>query len=333
MPSANSARVVLTDFIHDDLSFERAVLGDLATVEALEARSEAELVGRVEDADVLIVFHEIAITQTTINRLDRCRLIVRAGVGVDNVDGAAARQRGIALANVPDYGSEEVADTAIALTLSLTRGTHVMNSRTRAGEGPWSYEQAAPLQRLRGRVFGIIGLGRIGSAAALRAKALGMDVVYYDPYKPDGYDKSLGIRRAETLDELLRQSYVVSIHCPATEETRGMINAETIALLPRGAYLVNTARGTIVDTTAIPQMIASGQLAGAGLDVLPTEPPDENHPLIRAWRDPSHPAHHRVVINPHAAFYSVQGLEDMRTKTAEAAKRVILGQPLRNVVN
>lgn len=333
MPSANSARVVLTDFIHDGLSLERAVLGDLATVEALEARSEAELVGRVEDADVLIVFHEIAITQTTINRLDRCRLIVRAGVGVDNVDGTAARRRGIALANVPDYGSEEVADTAIALTLSLTRGTHVMNSRTRAGEGPWSYEQAAPLQRLRGRVFGIVGLGRIGSAAALRAKALGMDVVYYDPYKPDGYDKSLGIRRAETLDELLRQSYVVSIHCPATEETRGMINAKTIALLPRGAYLVNTARGTIVDTTVIPQMIASGQLAGAGLDVLPTEPPDENHPLIRAWRDPSHPAHHRVVINPHAAFYSVQGLEDMRTKTAEAAKRVILGQPLRNVVN
>ncbi|RMF89916.1 MAG: C-terminal binding protein, partial [Planctomycetota bacterium] len=172
-------RVVLTDFIDDDLAIERRILQDVAEVEALAKHRESELTGLVEDADVLIVFHELCLTQATIDRLRRCRLIVRAGVGIDNVDGEAARRRGIPLANVPDYGSEEVADTAIGMALALARGIHLLNSRLKRGHGPWSYEQAVPIARLRGRVFGIVGLGRIGTAAACRAKALGMDVVFY----------------------------------------------------------------------------------------------------------------------------------------------------------
>ncbi len=151
-------------------------------------------------------------------------------------------------------------------------------------------QEAAPLTRLRGSVFGIVGLGRIGTAAALRAKAVGMDVCYYDPYKPDGYDKSLGIRRCETLDELLASALVVSLHCPLTEETRHLMRAETIAMMRPGSYLVNTARGDVVDTSAIPAALASGQLAGAGIDVLQREPPAADDPLIVAWRDPEHPA-------------------------------------------
>ena len=190
-----------------------------------------------------------------------------------------------------------------------------------------------PLVRLRGRVFGVIGLGRIGTAAALRAKALGMDVVFYDPYKPDGYDKALGVRRVETLIELLGEALVASVHCPLTDETHHMIDAAAIAQMPRGSYLVNTARGAIVDTLALPEALASGQLAGVGLDVLETEPPPDDHPLVVAWRDPDHPAHHRLIVNPHAAFYSEQGLLDIRVKTAEACRRALWGQPLRNVVN
>jgi D-3-phosphoglycerate dehydrogenase/C-terminal binding protein len=208
-----------------------------------------------------------------------------------------------------------------------------MNSRLRAGLGNWTYEQTAPLARLRGRVFGVIGLGRIGSAAALRAKALGMDVVFYDPLKPDGYDKALGIRRVETLDELLQESIIVSIHCPLTDETRAMIDAAAIAKMPRGSYLVNTARGAIVDTAAVPDALARGRLAGAGLDVLPVEPPPADDPLMAAWRDPDHPAHHRLIVNPHAAFYSEEGLLDIRTKAAGACLRALTGKPLRNVVN
>lgn len=330
---AKTHHVVLTDFIRDDLEPERQVLGDIADVSALGARNEQELIGRIEEVDAIVLFHEIVLTRRTIERLRRCKVIVRAGVGYDNVDHALARQRGIPVANVPDYGSEEVADTAIAMMLALTRGVHLMNSRLRSREGPWSYLQVVPLARLRGSVFGVIGLGRIGTAAALRAKALGMDVLFYDPYKPDGYDRALGIRRAETLEQLLAQSLVVSVHCPATDETRRMIDAAAIARMPRGSYLVNTARGTIVDPRAVADAILSGHLAGAGIDVYEHEPPGADDPLLMAWRDPKHPAHHRLILNPHAAFYSEAGLLDMRLKAAEACRRAILGLPLRNVVN
>ncbi|MFH1920261.1 MAG: C-terminal binding protein [Planctomycetota bacterium] len=326
-------RVVITDFLTGDLEPEREVLGDVAEVTAFGALSEEELVGRIEEADAIILYHQMTLRRPTLERLTRCKLIVRGGVGVDNVDRQFARQRGIPVANVPDYGSEEVADTALAMTLALCRGTHLLNSRLRAGEGPWSHEQAAPIARLRGRVFGVIGLGRIGTAAALRAKAFGMDVLFYDPYKPDGYDKALGARRAETLRELLAESLVVSLHCPLTDETRHMIDAAAVAQMPQGSYLVNTARGEVVDTRPLPEAIASGQLAGVGLDVLETEPPSDDDPLVVAWRDPGHPAHHRLILNPHAAFYSEEGLMDIRRKTAEACRRAVLGEPLRNVVN
>ncbi len=326
-------QVVITDFIHDDLTIERAALGGVAEVTALGAHGERELVGRVEAARAIIIYHEVCLSQETIERLGDCKLIVRGGVGVDNVDLAAARARGIDVANVPDYGSEEVADTAIAMTLALTRGVHVLNSRLRAGDPDWTHRPAAPLERLRGRAFGVVGLGRIGTAAALRAKALGMQVVFYDPYKPDGYDKALGVRRVESLDELMTESLVVSLHCPLTDETRHMIDAAAIERMAPRSYLVNTARGGVVDTGAVAPAIASGRLAGAGLDVLPNEPPAENDPLIAAWRDPGHPAHHRLIVNSHAAFYSEEGFADLRRKAAEACRRAIEGKPLRNVVN
>ncbi len=326
-------KLVLTDFINDDLAPEKGIIGDLADVIACNAFHEDELIGRIEDADAIMLFHNLALSRKTIERLECCKLIVRCGVGFDNVDRLFARSRGIPVANIPDYGTEDVADTAIGMMLGLTRGIAFMNSRLREDQGPWMYTQAAPLRRLRGRTLGIVGLGRIGSAVALRAKALGMEVLFYDPYKPDGCDKSLGVRRVESLDELLAQSYVVTLHCPLTDETRHLIDARTLARMRPGAYLVNTARGAIVDTAAIPSAIQSGQLGGAAIDVLEREPPPPEHPLVRAWRDPAHPAFHRVILNPHAAFYCEEGLNDMRTKGAEACRRALLGLPLRNIVN
>ncbi len=325
-------RVVITDFLTDDLTPERAILGELADVAAINAFKESDLAGKIEDADTVMLYHNVTITATTIGRLRNCKLIVRCGVGYDNVDRVFARTRGIPVANVPDYGTEEVADSAIGMMLALTRGIHFYDTRLRRG-GPYSYTDGAPLFRLRGRVFGVIGLGRIGTATALRAKALGMDVAFFDPYKPDGYDKALGVRRVEALTQLLAQSHVLSLHCPLTDETRHIIGAEQIARMPRGSYLVNTARGACVDATAIPAAIRSGQLAGAAIDVLPHEPPPDDHPLLIAWRDPSDLCHDRVIVNPHAAFYSEEGLRDMRVKGAEACRRALLGEPLRNVVN
>lgn len=330
---ARPFRVVITDFICDAIQPETRILGDLAEVVALDAHAEDELTGRIEDADAIMLYHNLGLSARTIQRLKHCKLIVRCGVGYDNVDGTAARQCGIPVANVPDYGSEEVADSAIGMMLALTRGIAFLNSRLRAGEGPWFYTQVAPLNRLRHRAFAIVGLGRIGTSAALRAKSLGMDVAFYDPYKPDGYDKALGIRRVENLSDLLAEAFVLSLHCPLTQETARLVNAETLAKMPAGSYLVNTARGGIVDSAAVAAAIESGRLAGAGIDVLDQEPPPPDDPLIKAWRDPEHPAYHRVLINPHSAFYSEEGLLDMRIKGAEACRRALCKQPLRNVVN
>lgn len=331
--SSKLARVMITDFINDDLRIEKEVLDGLAEVSCLDAASEADLVGHVETADALMMYHNISLSAETIARLANCKVIVRCGVGFDNVDHSFARSRGIPVCNVPDYGTEEVADTAIGMLLTLARGIHQFNHRLQRQRSPWMYTIAQPLFRLRGRVFGIVGLGRIGIATAARAKALGMDVRFYDPFIADGYDKAVGVTRVETLAELLAVSHVLSIHCPLNSSSQNMINADTLALLPRGSYLINTARGGVVDVSAIPDALASGQLAGAGIDVLAEEPPADNNPLLRVWNDVTHPAHEKLIINPHAAFYCEEGLADMRRKGAESVRRVLTGQLLRNVIN
>jgi len=307
----------------------------VASVTALDAHREDEIIHTLTDADAIVLYHNLSIGQRVIERLSRCKLIVRCGVGYDNVDYAFARMRGIDVANVPDYGTEEVADSAIGLTLALTRGIHFLNSRLRDEfqHESWTYAQVAPLQRLRASVFGIVGLGRIGTTTAMRAKALGMDVVFYDPQKPDGYDKALGIRRVSEARELFAQSRILSLHCPLTPQTHHIVNRQSLTWLPRGAYLINTARGATVDTEAIPEAIESGQLAGAGIEVLEHEPPSASDPLIAAWRNRAHPAHHRVIINPHAAFYSEQGLLDMRIKGSQACFNALMGKTVPNVIN
>ena len=329
---SQSFHVVITDLLSDELLPEREVLGDLAEVTALQAQNEAQLLGHIEHADAIIVYHEVILTRMTLSRLQKCRVIVRGGVGFDNVHGAVAREYGIPLANTPDYGSEEVADSALGMLLSLGRGIHRANSLLRAAQGNWTYEVSAPLVRLRGRVLGIVGLGRIGTAMAIRGRSLGMDVAFYDPYKPDGYDKALGIRRVETLEELVAQSLAVSLHCPLTEETHHLIDAQVMAAMPPNSFLVNTARGGVVDYHALTRSLASGHLAGAGIDVLPQEPPATDEPLLLACAIRS--------ILPIIVLFSIRiSPGTARTASARCDGRrrrlagALLGKPLRNVVN
>lgn len=326
-------KVIVTDLISEPLDPERKVLDGVAEVTALDAKSEAELKGRIEDADAIMIYHYFRFGKASIDSLKNCKALVRPGVGYDGVDVEAARARGIPVCNVPDYGTEEVADSALAMALSLSRGSHFLNSRLRRGIGEWDVNQATPLPRLRGRVFGIIGCGRIGTAAALRAKAFGLDVIFYDPYVPDGLDKALGIRRVDRLQDLLATSHIVSLHCPLTEETCGMIGDKELAGMTKGSFFVNTARGGIVDTKAVVDSLGAGHLAGAGIDVLEKEPPDEESPVVNAWRDPAHPAHDRLILNPHTAYHCEEGCEEFRTKGALEVLRALRGEPLRNVVN
>ena len=331
--SSHRFQIVISDFINDSLDTERKIVGDIADVIAMDAHNEFELHDQIENADAIMLYHNIKIGRSTIERLEQCKLIVRCGVGFDNVDYVFARSRGIAVANVPDYGTEEVADSAIGMMLALTRGINFYNVRMRDTPDPWMYSTAGKLYRLRGRTFGLLGLGRIGSATALRARSLGMDTIFFDPYKQDGYDKALGIRRVETLDELLASSFVLSLHCPNTPETKHIIDAEALQKMQDGSYLINTARGAIVDVRAIPDAIASGKLAGAAIDVLVDEPPAKDNQLLAAWRDPKHSAYTRLIINPHSAFYSEEGLADMRIKGSQACRNALLGHPLRNIIN
>lgn len=326
-------KVVITDLITEPLDFERSVLDGVADVIALDAMAESDLRGKIEDADAVMVYHYFRFTRETIERLENCKVIVRPGVGYDGVDIDAARERGIHVCNVPDYGTEEVADSAVAMAVTLARGTHLLNSRLKRGVGDWNVDQALPVQRLRGRRFGIIGCGRIGTAAALRAKAFGFDVAFYDPYVPDGVDKALGVKRVDQLSELLESSHIISLHCQLTDETRGMIGAAETELMPRGSFLVNTSRGGVVDTAAVIDSLEKHHLAGAGIDVLEQEPPAADSPVLTAWRDINHAAHDRLLLNPHTAFYCEEGCEEFRTKGAQEVLRALLGNPLRNVVN
>ena len=312
--------VVVTDHLAE-AGVEKPVLDGVADVLLLQTNDGDDVIRRGTDADILLVYHDIQLTERVIAALPKCRAIIRCGVGYDNVDLRAAGSRGIVVCNVPDYGTEEVADHAILMLLATTRRLLPCDSAIRAGT--WEVAPAVGTPRLRGRTLGLIGLGRIGTATAIRAKAFGLRVVFYDPYLPDGVEKAIGIERAVRLEELLPQCDFVSVHCFLSRETRHILNEKTLSLLPRGAYVVNTARGGCIDLDALYQALESGQLAYAGLDVVEREPLDDER--IRA--------HPRVILTPHTAFYSVEGFAEMRTKGAMEARRVILGEPVRNPVN
>jgi C-terminal binding protein len=313
-------QVIVTDALAE-VGPERKILDDIADVTLLQTNDEADVARQATDADVLLVYHTIKLTERTIATLHKCRGIVRCGVGYDNVDIAAAGSRGIVVCNVPDYGTEEVADHALLMLLALAR--RLLPADRSIREGNWSYQVVIGTPRLRGRTLGLIGCGRIGSAMALRAKAIGMRVVFFDPQKPDGHEKSLGVERVHRLDDLLKQAEFVSVHCPLTSATRHILNAMTLAQLPRGAYVINTARGPCVDPNGLLEALESGQVAYAALDVVETEP-------LADERIRQHP---RVVLTPHSAFYSVEGYQEMRSKGTEEGRRILLGEAVRNPVN
>lgn len=312
--------VAVADYL-TEAGEELEVLADVADVRLLGAKTEDQMLDAAASFDALLVYHSTKITDKSIAAMTKCRGIVRCGVGYDNVDLRAAGSRGIVVCNVPDYGTEEVADHALMMLLAIARRLLPSDQAIRAGI--WAKDVHIGTPRLRGRTLGIIGCGRIGSAMALRAKTLGMRVVVYDPYKPDGLDKALGVERCYRLEDLLPQAEFLTLHCPLTTETRHILNARTIAQLPRAAYVINTARGPCVDLNALFDALESGYLSYAALDVLEREPLDDER--IRK--------HPHVLLTPHSAYYSIEGFREMRTKGAQEGRRLVLGEAVRNPVN
>lgn len=317
----------------DDGEVERETAGPEFRWTILRERTLAGLAGAdLESADAVVVWHEMPVTEPFLRRLKACRIIVRAGVGFDHIDLEAAGRAGIPVSNTPDYGTSEVADHAIALMQAFTRGIvsyhEAFRREIRAG---FDYRAAPLVRRIRGRTFGIVGIGRIGTAAALRARAAGMRIVAYDPYVPRGYEIALGIERVESLEALLRQGDVVSLHCPLTAETRNLIDAEALAMMKPDAILVNTARGAIIDIPALLQALRDGTIAAAGLDVMPEEPVPADDPLAQAFA--SGELADRLLLTPHAAWSSPESVRDARRLSVETAVLYLQHGILRNCVN
>ncbi|MSU71964.1 MAG: C-terminal binding protein [Opitutus sp.] len=304
-----------------EASIERPFLADVADLNTVWLDFNAPFPDEVLAADALILWHGPLITAGVIARLKHCRVIVRNGVGFDSVDIEAAAAAGIPVCNVPDYGTEEVADHALALTLALYRQLFPLDAE--AKQLGWKIKVAPKMRRLRTQTFGIVGLGRIGTAAALRAKAFGFRVVFYDPHVPAGTHKAVGVERANSLAELFKQSDTVSVHCPLSAKTRGMIGAGEIALMKPGSFLVNTARGDIVQKAAAFAALRSGHLAGAGLDVVENEP-------LRTAEEAATP---NLICTCHAAFCSPESMVEMRSTSARIARAAVSGEPVWNRVN
>ena len=268
------------------------------------------------------------------SKMSRCRILVTPKVGFDNIDLAGWGALGVPVCNVPDYGTQEVADHALALMMSLMKGiTFHTRELKRDLSGNWRPALNPFGRRLSVCTFGIVGLGRIGTAAALRAKAFGMDVVFFDPYRENGADLALGIRRVDSLTELFGISDVVSLHLPLSPDTHKLIDGELMSRCKPGLILINTARGPLVDLDALYQALRSGRVQAAGLDVLPEEPPDPAHPLLAAWAAEEAWIDHRLLITPHSAFFTPESVYDMRYKGGEVAMAYLIGGRLQNCVN
>ena len=267
--------------------------------------------------------------------MERVRIVVQAGVGFNHIEVDACAQRGIPVCNTPDYSTLEVADHTMGLLLSLTRATTAYNNRLLRRDDAWSTLALSvrPIRRLRNQVFDIVGLGRIGLAVAARAAAFQMTVIFHDPYLPAGTEQALGYQRTASLSDLLGEADIVSLHCPLTRETANLIEDAAIAAMKPDAILLNTSRGATVDIDSVERGLRSGKLCGAGLDVLPIEPLDRSHPLIAAWSREEAWLEGRLILTPHAAFYTPQSLIDMRRLSMVAAVQFLHDGRLRSCVN
>ena len=313
---AGGLAVILSPVV-PDIGVEREVLAPYGIDVQLASRTQETLERQLRQADGFLVAEAPHVDAQLLARAPRCKVVVAYGVGHDNIDLAAAAERGVVVANVPDYCTGEVADHTLALLLAVQRRLLTADQMVRAGE--WGVESLPPVHRLQGRTLGIIGLGRIGHAVAVRAMAFGLRIIAFESSRRD---QPQGVSMCSSLDELLGMAEIVTVHVPLTQSTIGMLDARAIARMMNGALLINTSRGRVVDEAALLDALESGKLAGAGLDVFSEEPPMVSG-LMR--RD-------NVVLTPHVGFYSLEAIEESRTRAALAIAAALTGAAVPNRV-
>lgn len=303
-----------------------ALLKGFATVKVGKvSESSSQWLEDAFEANIIMVRGSTFVTDAVMDRLSpHLRIVARAGIGVDRIDLNAATERGILVVNTPDGPTESTAEHAIALMLNLCKQVAIGDRLLRAGRPFPALSEMTPGLETSGAVLGLIGLGRIGSRAAEIARVLGMKVLAYDPFITAERAAALGVELYFSVEELLPRVQVVSLHCPSIPETRHIINATTLKLLPRGSYLINVSRGALIDHDALLDALRSGHMAGAGLDVFDPEPPVSNHPLFSLPN---------TICTPHIGSYTVAGLLRMQVMACEQIISVLRGERPTNLVN
>ncbi|MDH5749508.1 MAG: C-terminal binding protein [Rhodospirillales bacterium] len=313
--------VALTDTVFPDLDPAKKAL-KAANAELIQAKENTPdaILEVARDADGLLVTYG-KITADIIGQLKNCKVIGRFGIGVDNIDIEAATKAGIVVTYVPDYCFDEVSDQAMAMLLSLARKVTLANGVVQSGR--WEMPAVVPISRIRGSTLGLVGFGHIPQLMAPKAQAFGMDVIISDPYVSDDIVKKCGVKKVE-FDQLLEQSDFISIHAPLTPETQNLFSSDVFKKMKSTAYLINTARGPLVDADALVKALDAGEIAGAALDVVPVEPLPKDSPLL--GRD-------NLILTPHTAFYSEDALLDLQTKCAIDVASVLNGNKPKYPVN
>jgi D-3-phosphoglycerate dehydrogenase len=314
----NKFKVVITDCDHGSIEEEKREFGRIgAELILAQIKEEEDLIRGCKDADGLLNQYAL-LTRKVLEKLPKCKVIGRYGVGIDSVDLKAATGLGIIVANVPDYCVDEVADQALSMILALIRKTAFFDQKVKSNE--WDFRQGRPIHRIKGKTLGLIGSGRIGLEVAKRISAFGVRVIAFDPYlqkTPNGIE-------LKDFDTILKESDFISIHCPLNESTRHLLGEKEFQKMEKKPLVINTSRGPIIDETALTRALTKGQVSGAGLDVLEKEPPDPQNPLLRM---------ENVIIAPHISFYSEESISELKRRTAENVSSVLLGKWPRSVVN
>ncbi|MFT6443038.1 MAG: D-3-phosphoglycerate dehydrogenase [Salibacteraceae bacterium] len=307
------SKIAISDYFDEPSDLEKSILGDLVSAKPNS------------DTEVLLVWHE-HIDENYISQFPKLRGVQRYGVGFDSLDLEALSAKGIVACNNPDYGVDEVSDTALAFIMLISRGVMLYDVKAQKLFDSWQENVLPHIKRNKDIRLGIIGSGRIGTSVLLKAKSIGFDTVFFDPFKEIGHEKVVKADRVKTLNELLSQSDIISIHCPLNEETTGLINREFIKAMKEGSSLVNTARGGLLaDTDLVYDALHSNHLQSVALDVIPNEPP-KNDRLISAWRNQEDWLKGRLFINPHTSYFSQASILDMRRTAAENALRMFNGE-------
>jgi D-3-phosphoglycerate dehydrogenase len=313
--------VAITDNTFAPIDPEKRIIGAIdGEVRFGHALTEEAVLELAQGCDAIIC-DGAPITRRVLSALPRVRVVSEYGIGYDNIDVAAATDLGVWVTNVPGFCTNEVAEHTIALMLALLRRLTALDRVVRGGG--WGSGAAGPMRRFSTLTHGIIGFGRIGQATARRSAALGFRVVAHSPTSASTRAASLGAT-AVGLDELLKTADIVSLHCPATDATRGFINARTLALMKPTAYLINVGRGSLVDEAALVAALTSGTIAGAALDVFAPEPPSADNPLFKL---------DNVLLTPHAAFHSDDSIADLQSSAAENVVAALTGKTPATAVN